>query len=149
MRLRCFLCGLVTLAVIVISISPATADPLYDNGPPDTSYGPVVFSLTGSDAVADSFTLSSNTTLTGGRIALWVNSLYLFPPPSWSVQWQIGTSVQSMYNGTASLTDTSTGNTLNGYTLFESSFPLSTPSPLAPGTYWLTLTNLLNNDPYP
>jgi hypothetical protein len=136
--------ALLLFSTIILVISPnwAMADLIYDNGPPDTSYGPVVFSVDGSDAVSDSFTLSSTTTLTGGQIALWVNSFY---SPNSSVDWSIGVSpFSSSSSGTAVLTCSPADVTLNGYTLYNASFSLSTPSPLAPGAYWLTLTNHLS-----
>ncbi len=128
--------------ILVILPNCVMAETIYDNGPPDTSYGPVVFSLTGTSAVSDSFTLSSTTTLTGGQIALWVNSLY---SPDSSVDWSIGVSpLSSSSSGTAVLICSPADVTFNSYTLYNASFSLSTPSPLAPGAYWLTLTNHLS-----
>ena len=136
--------------LLLISAARATADAVfYDNGPPLTSENvPDAGAIApGSVAASESFTVSTATSLTGAQFALWVDVGYLFGgSPTWSVDWSIGSAAfdNTYGSGTASLTSTSLGTVSNGYTLFEESFSLSSPSPLAPGTYWLSLSNLTN-----
>ena len=136
------LCLFAAIILVIILPNWAMADPIYDNGPPDTSYGPVVFGITGTDTISDSFTLPSETTLTGGGIALWVNSYYA---PVCSVDLGISASQPPPFvtnsPGTVILDGSSLGVTFNGYTLYDVDFTLATPLQLAPGEYWLTLTN--------
>ncbi len=132
-------------AVLLVTVTStrATADLVYDNGLPNEVMGGANYvGITNTGAVSDSFNLSTASTLTGGQIALWVDTDWA-PPPT-NVDWYIGSSdFQSTYSGTATLISEPYNNINNGgYCLYESAFSLSTSSPLGPGTYWLTLTNL-------
>jgi hypothetical protein len=131
----CLLCGLVVLAATVISTADAkAATVVYDNGGIGAGGA---FPVWPAYSVSDSFTLSAATTLTSAQIGLWTQYL-----PT-TLDWSIGTTPFSsdISSGTGTLANTFVG-TSGGYLVYESTFPLTTPSPLAASaTYWLTLQN--------
>jgi hypothetical protein len=91
----------------------------------------------------NSFTMTEYSTVTGVKALMWG---YEGSTPV-SVQWDILGVFFHMY-GTASLSNTPQGISLNGSDLYESSFNLSTPMQLAPGTYWLTMSNSITDHFY-
>jgi hypothetical protein len=135
------------LAIAALCCVPASAaGVLYSNGPINGDLTAYFINAGSTLAVADSFTLTSNSVLTGVDFGAWVPS---GGTPA-SVQWGISNAPDygsGLGGGTAStLTNTlfctnslSCGENL-GYDVYTSSFAL--PSVALPaGTYYLTLQN--------
>ena len=128
--------------VAVMGSIPALADStLYDNTGP-TSYGynsNGAFAINGGLEIADSFTLTSNSTLTGVNLIAWLKSDAIT-----SVDWLItGTAFGgNLYgSGTASVTDIYFAPVPNdSYDLHQETFSLPGLS-LTAGTYYLQLQN--------
>jgi hypothetical protein len=133
-----FLCLVGALAVV-----PAMADStLYDNTGP-TSYGLNSnggFTINFGWEVADSFTLDSNSTLTGVNLVAWLNPGDTMTNVDWLItDTAFGGNTEG--SGTASVTDTYTGSqAFEYYDLDQESFALPGLS-LAAGTYYLQLQN--------
>jgi hypothetical protein len=137
---------------------PALADStLYDNTGP-TSYGlnssNGAFAISGGLEVADSFTLASNSTLTGVNFTAWLTDdvfagNFGSGDAMTSVDWLItGTAFGgNLYgSGTASVTDSYLKTIQNGiYDLDQVSFSLPDLS-LTAGTYYLQLQNAVTVD---
>jgi hypothetical protein len=125
---------------------PALADStLYDNTGP-TSYGyNGAFTINEGLEVADSFTLTSNSTLTGIDLIAWLSSSDTMT----NVDWLITTSAfggTTLGSGTASVTDSYLKTVQNGsYDLDQVSFSLSDLS-LTAGTYYLQIQNAVTVD---
>jgi hypothetical protein len=138
---------IVVIAVLVVAASavPVKADTLvYDNGPINGTIN--AWTINFGFAVSDSFTVGAGiTNLTTATIGLWA-----FPGdiPS-TVDWQIGTAFfgSDIASGTSSFTNTDLGPNSFGFELWSSTFSIATP--IAPGTYFLTLDNATvpNGDP--
>jgi hypothetical protein len=134
-----FLCLVGALAVV-----PAMADStLYDNTGP-TSYGlngNAAFTINFGWEVADSFTLASNSTLTGVNLIAWINPGDTMTNVDWLItDTAFGGNTEG--SGTASVTDTylETDPQGYGYDLDQESFSLPGLS-LGAGTYYLQLQN--------
>lgn len=124
---------------LLLSIPASAAGVLYDNG-----YNGQVIAWAISDglAVTDSFTLNSNSTLTGANVWLW-----LYPGNTTSaVDWGISTT-----NDYGSGVAGATGAVLNttylgasgmGFDMYEANLSLPDLA-LAAGTYWFSLQNLV------
>ena len=135
---------------------PALADStLYDNTGP-TSYGynsNGAFTINEGLEVADSFTLASNSTLTGVNFIAWLPDVFAgnfgTGNAMTSVDWLItGTAFGgNLYgSGTASVTDSYLKTVQNGsYDLYQVSFSLPDLS-LTAGTYYLQLQNAVTVD---
>ena len=112
----------------------ASASVLYQNGSIGTSLlGP---SLNGTVRVADSFTLSSDSTVTGVNFEAW-----LLPyTSSYSLTWLIvPTNPDWVNSGTAAtVTSVDAGTSVSGWELTEGSFSTGSVS-LSSGTYYLEL----------
>lgn len=133
---------------------PALADStLYDNtGPTSDGYNGA-FAINGGLEVADSFTLASNSTLTGVNFIAWLTDAEVIAADfgtgnaMTSVDWLITTSAfggTREGSGTASVTESYLKTVQNGsnrsFDLYEVSFSLSDLS-LTAGTYYLQLQN--------
>ena len=143
------------LAVLFLSLVaamgsiPALADStLYDNTGP-TSYGNNssngAFTINQGLEVADSFTLASNSTLTGVNLIAWLSPSDTMT----NVDWLITTSAfggTTEGSGTASVTGSYLKTVQNGgYDLDQVSFSLPDLS-LTAGTYYLQLQNAVTGD---
>lgn len=144
--------SLLALLCLLVSAS-ASADVLYSNGPVNGTINGWIINF--GAQVADSFTLSSNSTLTGvDNVGLLVVSGHTPSTVDWSI-WNGGgpggggTDLDGPT--TASLTNTfdfSGTGLLFGDEIYTSSFSL--PSiVLGPGTYWLELDNATQVGPTP
>jgi len=128
---------------------PALADStLYDNtGPTSDGYNSSngAFTINEGLEIADSFTLLSNSTLTGVHLIAWLSPSDTMT----SVDWRITTSAfggTTEGAGTASVTDLYLRTVQNGsYDLDQESFSLSSLS-LTAGTYYLQLQNAVTVD---
>src|ERR1700733_1162081 len=127
------------LALLAIAVVPASAD-LYSNGPIDLYIGG--YNICCSDAVSDSFVLSSASTVTGVDFG----APTYFEDSVTSVQWLIGTAPgdSSLGGGTATTTDTLVHiHVIAGfydYIIDSDSFSIPNIS-LGAGTYYLTFQN--------
>ena len=122
------------VAGAVLGSTSASAAVLYDNGPIAFAY---FYYLQGTEAVQDSFTLTSASTITGVNFGGDVTA----GDPITSVDWAISaTPDQFPVTGATAATTTTfvTGN--SSYSAYETSFSTG-PVTLGPGTYYLTLQN--------
>lgn len=132
---------------------PASAQVLYDNG---SGNGAINGWGMGLDAgVADSFTLSGPSTLTGVNLVAWMNG----SDTPVSVEWEIGTGTPFdlgsppftiLDQGTGSFSTSTYITTSYGYSIDDASFGL--PNVSLPGgatTYWLVLQNSADSAGYP
>src|SRR5208337_2277325 len=90
-------------------------------------------------AVSDSFTVTSDTTLTEAQIGLWA-AAGEYPT---SVDWSIGTiafGAQISSGAGSSLVNSYQSTNSQGYAVLQSTFALN-GTLAADTTYWLTLTN--------
>ena len=122
---------------------PAMADAtLYDNGPVNGTVDAWAINF-GYD-VADSFTLSSASTITGFNFGTW-----LYPGDSVvSVDYQIGTQPFEGPTGTATVTSTFLYNNQYGYDI-DQEVATGLNVALSAGTYWLTLGNAVDTQGEP
>jgi len=128
--------------------APASAGTLlYDNG---LGEGNNAIAIANGVAVADSFTVTSASALTGAHTYLWVVPYNDLAGGPTSLDWMIGTvpDLGNISSGTGgALSNTFVGTIYTGigpglgpFWVFESDFTLT--GALAPGTtYWLTLYN--------
>jgi hypothetical protein len=133
----------VACVALVGSFASASAAVLYDNGPINGNIDS--FTLNFGYALADSFTLSQTSTVTGVNFGVWA-----IPDDTMSsIDWGITSTPDTFpINGTASVSNSPAGSNGFGYNLLEESF--STGSiVLGPGTYFLALQNAVatNGDP--
>jgi PEP-CTERM motif len=141
--------GLGSAAVFacMLGVGAANADVLYTNGPANTQSD--AWTINYGFAVADSFKLTSASTLTGVDLTLWA---YTAGDTLTSVDWVIlsgepGTG-SVLDSGTASVTNAVLGVNGVGYTILGDSFSLPSVV-LSSGTYWIELLNasVPNGDP--
>jgi hypothetical protein len=134
MKLRTVVLSLVAAVCLFLTVSASADVVLYDNGP---DVGVNAFNIS-TFAVADSFTLSSNSTLTS---VIFIN--WFFPGDSpVAVDWAIQSSPlgTNLFSGTATISSTFLGTNGLGADVYKDTIAL--PSiPLAPGTWYLQLTN--------
>jgi hypothetical protein len=126
------------LGAYVLAASSQGQTLLYDNGPINGEYGITQFG--GGDAVADSFALAANSTITSAKLGIWSYGGDLLS----SVQWSITTARfggTTLASGTATTTDTQFVTT-PGYAVYSDSFSI-TPTALSAGTYWFELDGAL------
>ncbi len=137
--------GFSTAALLcLLPSTPASADVLYSNGPVNGTLNAWSTSFTGY-VTADSFTLSSNSTLTGvADIGFWV---FLGDTPLsedwsiWSAAGPGGGGTELYGPTTASLINTfDFANEYDIFDVYTSSFSLPSIA-LDAGTYWLQLGN--------
>ena len=135
----------VAIMVVAASAAPARADVLiYDNGPINGTID--AWTINFGFVVSDSFLVGNVTNLTSVTIGVWVT-----PGDGGlgQVDWSIGTAFfgNDVSSGTSAATNTFVGINGYGYDLYESSFPIATPT-LGAGAYYLTLQNatVANND---
>jgi hypothetical protein len=138
-------------SLLALAIIPAAADPiLFNNTNPTPTYNTNGWSINQGFAVTDSFTLTQNSTVTGVTFVTWTNPGGGFPGDTvTSVDWAI---TDSAFGGATEDSGTATGlpNTFietntntNGYDVMQQSFDLG-PYVLAPGTYWIELSNAVS-----
>jgi hypothetical protein len=130
------------LMFLSLMVAPATAGTLYDNGPVNGNLNawPVNFGF----AIADSFALSSASTITGFQFGVWAQSGDM----PISVDWSIGTSpfLHNLGSGTAQLSDTFLFTNGLGYDVYEATAS-GLNVPLIAGTsYFLTLQNAFSTN---
>jgi len=130
--------SMTTLLCLLLAAS-TSADVLYDNGAVNDNID--AFSITGQ-MLADTFTLSADSMLTGVSVGLWVPE----GDSPLTVEWSIWNSLLPDGNGTlldgpfiSSLTNLSHFTNPIGYDVYTSSFFAGLG--LAVGTYWLQLEN--------
>ena len=141
MNKRAWLLAFVVAASLLLS-TPASAGVLYDNGPINGNSTMGAWTINGGYAVADSFTLTGTSTLTGvANAGLWLNP----DDTPLSLDWGISASpnyTSSLGGGTVTLTlgprCISCG--FGSYDIFAAGFSLPNLV-LGPGTYYLSLQN--------
>jgi hypothetical protein len=125
------------LAFTAIAAPAASASVLYDNGPASLTDAYYINSI---QAVADSFTLASTSTVTGVNFAVWT-----FGGPITTVDWGITSTANSFpITGTAAVTIGASDGTAGVFTVNSDSF-LTGDVTLAAGTYYLVLANAMGS----
>lgn len=134
------------LPLILGMSQPASADVLYTNGPVDgnTSGRTINYGY----AVADSFTLSAASTLTGVDFSTWNFPGDVISAVDWSIISDPVSVATTYASGTASVTSSLSFVNGFGYDINTNSFTLNNIS-LAAGTYFLELQNavIASGDP--
>lgn len=129
---------LVLALALLLAAAPASAGVLYDNGPVDGTVS--AWTINFGFAVADSFDLSGDSTITGVNLALWA---YPGDTPL-TVDWAITTDPLGPAvpggSGTANLINNVPSVGGFGYDVFQDSFAIPDLA-LGAGTYWLELQN--------
>ena len=120
--------------------SQASAATLYSNGSINGNYD--AFTINSRYSVTNSFTLAGTASLATADVGLWVDG---GATPT-AVSWEIGTTQfgSDISAGTATLTNTF-HNSVDGYSVYDSTFALSGVLPSA-GTYYFTLLNATSSD---
>ncbi len=133
--LPALLAGLFTVALNL----PTNGQVVYTNGPTN---GTINAWGIGGGATSDAFTVSTESTLTSVTAGLWVPT----PNVPATVGWEIGTVAfgSDVSSGTATPTNVFDFTNSIGFNVFDSSFAVT--GALAPGDYWLTLTNTFDNN---
>jgi len=135
--------------LLLFSLSGSgSAAVLYDNGPVNGTLD--AFNIANGLSVADSFTLSSTSTVTGVVLYTWISG----DTPGY-LDWYItsgpfsGSLGVTTYNqGIVSLSNTFLGTNTYGYNIYKDTFNI--PSTTLPGgTYWLQLDNARGNSDSP
>jgi hypothetical protein len=120
--------------VSAIAVVPAFADPaLYSNGSSTYNNGD---SPNIGFEVTDSFTLPSNSVVTGVTFDVWLSSEDTLS----TVDWSIGTSQYGGTPVTAGTTGTFIKTNGDEFDVYSESFSIPSLA-FGPGTYWLTLQN--------
>ena len=124
------------LALAVAVCAPAGAITLYSNGPINGTIN--AWNTCCGFAVTDSFTISSNSTVTGFDGGFWLGS----GDTPVQVDWAIGTSAfgNDKGSGTSALSNVFFETNGFGYDIYTSTASGLSVA-LGPGTYWLTLQN--------
>jgi hypothetical protein len=140
MKKRVFLSAFTLALLAAMGSMPALADStLYDNST-STSGTSTGFTINYGFEVADSFTLASNSTLTGVNLVAWLASGDTLTNVDWVItSTAFGGTIYGSGTGIAVTTGTYLGSN-NGYALYDESFSISDLS-LASGTYYLELQN--------
>jgi hypothetical protein len=130
---------LFTVMMAMFAVPASATDVLYDNGPLDGTLS--AWTINFGYAVADSFTLSGASTLTGLNFWVWANSGDV---PK-TVDFEIGTgtpfsSFTVLDSGTINLTNTFLKTNSSGFDLDEESVSGGNYN-LGAGTYYLVLQN--------
>src|SRR5579872_7566612 len=137
--MRRLIASLMTTVVLLVIAGPVRAGIVYDNGPIN---GTISAYNVSNYTTTDSFTISAATNLVQAAVGLWVD-----PGASpTSIDWSIGTSAfgSDVSSGTSTPSNTFFGLGFGLYYIYESVFSIS--GTVAPGTYWLTLTNTGTTD---
>jgi hypothetical protein len=125
-----------TVAAILALSANASASVVYTNGGIDPNASTYIgYTINNKYSVADSFTLTSSTTLASATIAL--ESRYGARPTS--LTWAIGSKAFGMDFG-ASKSDLSR-DPIGGSILFGTYWTFDLNATLGAGTYWLTLSD--------
>jgi hypothetical protein len=144
--LSVFVLGLMSVIAAVPALAGSVV--LYDNGPSTYNLSAASLGLgciTGCVTVTDSFTLSSNSTVTGVNFVTWLQGNSL-PSVDWAISSTPVDSASSMINimqsfVAANTTQINIGTYINGFDVFdivEESFSIPNLS-LPAGAYYLTL----------
>ena len=143
-------CCAAALLYLLVS-APASASVLYDNGPVNGNVGGWLVGCgesMGSHcdffyAIADTFTLASNSTVAGVALGLWARSGDAPLTVNWSI-WNGNGPIESpagteLDSGTGNLTNVLDFINSDGYDIYTSSFSLPSID-LSAGTCWLQVT---------
>jgi hypothetical protein len=136
--IRAFLCLAAFATAGYIVLSPAAiADVLYSNGGANGEINAFSIDHSGGNAVSNSFTLGSASTVTGVDFAVWLNA----GQTGVSVDWAINSAKFSglLASGSTGLT-TAFLSSNEPFDIDKESFSGLNLN-LAPGTYWLELRN--------
>ena len=130
---------LFAVMMVMFALPASATDVLYDNGPLDGTLS--AWTINYGFAVADSFTLSGPSTLTGLNFWVWANTGDV---PK-TVDWEVGTgtpfsSFTVLDSGTMNLTSTFLKTNSDGYDLDEESVSGGNYN-VGAGTYYLVLQN--------
>ena len=125
------------LAALIFSCNFASADVvLYDNGPVNGTIDGIPLSV--PSVVADSFTLSNASTVTGVNFFTWIDPRVKPATIDWAITTQpLGGTTEA--SGTANPTYTFLNGNSLGYDVGKDTFSIPQLS-LASGTYWLQLS---------
>lgn len=128
---------ILALACILVAV-PASADTVaYDNAGPG-SYTTNAWSIFGTSAVTDSFTLSTNSAIDGANFYVWVLPGDSLNSVTWSITDTAFGSV--LATGTAtSFANTQVATAFGTYPVLEESISIPDLT-LGTGTYWLQLS---------
>jgi PEP-CTERM motif len=148
LRMRIASLALLTIACLVLAVSPAMADTLYSNGPINGTTD--AWTINFGFSVSDSFTLGADPKVRNLHMGLWLFPGDSLAAPS-SVQIDIGTTSFGTDIFSEALSpsgSTDLGINQFGYDIQQVDFSLGEID-LPPGTYWLTASNatLPNGDP--
>ncbi len=151
LRMRIASLAVLTIACLVLAVSPAMAeDTLYSNGPINgTSDG---WTINFGFSVSDSFTLGADPKVRNLHMGVWLSPGDSPASPSvTSVQMDIGTTSfgTDIFSGVINASgSTDLGINQYGYDIQQVDFSFADID-IAPGDYWLTLSNATvpNGDP--
>lgn len=136
--------ALVCLAAVLCLLMalPASAGVLYDNGPVNGTIQS--WTINYGYQVADSFTLSSASTVTGANLYVWLYAGDNFTQVDWSILDGTGNALgATLASGTAAVT--TTFQYTNGYDVDFSTFSILPNVSLGAGTYFLMLQNAVSS----
>ena len=138
--------ALVSLAAVLCLLMalPASAGILYDNGPVNGTID--AYTINFGFQVADSFTLSSGSTVTGANLYVWLGTAGdNFTEVDWSILDGTGNVLgATLASGTAaviSTKDLARSPNPYGYDIDSSTFSILPNQSLGAGTYFLMLQN--------
>lgn len=151
LRMRVASLVLLTIACLVLAVSPAMADTLYSNGPINGTTN--AWTINSGFSVSDSFVLLADPKVRNLHMGVW-----LLPgdspasPSVTSLQMDIGTSAfgTDIFGGLVNASgSTDLGINQFGYDLQQVDFSFEDIGLTAGDTYWLTLSNATvgNDDP--
>ena len=134
--------SLLTVLSVAMAATPAMADILYNNGPVDDDTDAWTFNF--GFVVSDTFTLSSNATLTGFQFYSWVFPGDLLQNVEVSItSSEFGGTIY--FDQTVAFTQSHCSTNAYGFDTCLESSTFNGPS-LAAGTYWVNLQNAVVND---
>ena len=130
-------CGLALLGAA--ATAPAQSTLLYDNGAINGSIN--AWPIANGNHVANTFTLSSDATLTSATIGAWILSADTLT----SLDWSITTTAfaeggSTLASGPATISSSTLFGSVGSYNIYSESFSIS-PTVLDAGTYWFQLDN--------
>jgi hypothetical protein len=138
--MRAFFLATVTLGVLAAAASPRAAV-LYDNGPINGVN--TAFAISAPYAVSDSFTLGSNSNVTGATFGTWVPQGDTVTSVGWAIESAGDGSGTTYASGTAAVTYDYQSTNGQDYDLAEDTIAIPGLN-LAAGTYWLLLQDAVN-----
>jgi hypothetical protein len=139
--------SLVALAAVLCLLLalPVSAAVLYDNGPVNGTID--AWTINFGYQVADSFTLSSASTVTGANLYVWLNAGDNFTLVDWSILTLPvgGTTIASGTAAVTSILDSSLPPNSYGYDVYFSTLSISPNVSLGAGTYFLMFQNAVSS----